>query len=361
MRHWANGAARGDGETIRAGGTLTGMRTVSGLLGLVLVAACQSAGTPTVAPSTSASSPPAARASAEPPAGWRTETYRGVQVAVPDTWGWGTGAQRIGQWCVGRSGDRPPVVGRPGASTLVGCLAEDDLAKDGPSAGPPETLIAHTGVIVAFFDIAPDDDPTRLPRGGDRVVRELAGVRVIIQVPDDLRDEIAASVRVVDRDANGCPVDHPIADDPSIRPAPATDVREVEGVIGATACRYGLGLSGAPSLLSSHALGRVEAAAVVRGIADAPEGGGPDDATACVPQVADGHEVIVLRISAQSGPAVVHVRFSGCDHHGFDDGVTVRDVTREPMQSLIADANTIYGYDGVMADVLAPSAGRDGR
>src|SRR5689334_6409256 len=71
------------------------------------------------------------------PAGWRWESYGGVEVGVPGDWGWGNGSQRLYQWCAGaRHHVAAPMVGRPGVSTLVGC----------PGGKPdPATLIANTG------------------------------------------------------------------------------------------------------------------------------------------------------------------------------------------------------------------------
>ena len=329
------------------------MRLLSILLGLTLLAACEQGNEPPPEPTPAASSgteSSGTESSVAVPDGWRQETYRGVEISVPATWGWGNGSQRIGQWCVDRGTEREPIVGRPGPTTMVGCIAKE------ASAGPPETLMANTGVLVAFEDIRTDDDPTRLPRGGDRLVRDLNGVRVIIQAPEDIRDQIASSVRTVDIDANGCGVDDPIAHDASIRPAPAVAVQDVEGVTSAIACRYVLDEASSPTttppLLSSRALDPKTAAAVVRGIVGAPEGGGPNEPDSCAAEVAYGAEVMVLRIAAESGDSVVYVRYDGCDHHGFDDGVRVRQVTRDPMSPLIVDANMLFSFSGVMAPVL---------
>src|SRR5947209_6900926 len=56
------------------------------------------------------------------PAGWRWESYGGVQVGVPVDWGWGNGTQRLSQWCTATKDEiAKPIVGRPGRVTLVGC------------------------------------------------------------------------------------------------------------------------------------------------------------------------------------------------------------------------------------------------
>lgn len=125
------------------------------------------------------------------PDGWRWESYRGVEVAVPGDWGSANASQRIGQWCVEPRADQAPAVGRPGASTLVACGIEENP--------PAETLIENTGPIVAFADaVTEDGTPLPVARGGDREVVRVRDVYVIVQVPQPLRDQIAATVRVAD-------------------------------------------------------------------------------------------------------------------------------------------------------------------
>jgi hypothetical protein len=70
---------------------------------------------------------PAPTASSEvtKPDGWRWESYRGVEVAVPGDWGTTSTHQRLSQWCVEPRTDRAPAIGRPGASTMVACGVEE--------------------------------------------------------------------------------------------------------------------------------------------------------------------------------------------------------------------------------------------
>lgn len=116
-------------------------RTAALLVLVLATSGCASSagtGIPRVDPS--ASSDPGAPVL---PSGWRWESYGGVQVGVPGEWGWGNASQRLGQWCVARNAaNSAPVVGRSGLSTLVACPHEGDP--------PPETLVAHTGVVVGL-------------------------------------------------------------------------------------------------------------------------------------------------------------------------------------------------------------------
>src|SRR3954465_15549674 len=68
----------------------------------------------------SPSADPSGSVSPTLPDGWRWESYRDVEVGVPADWGWGSGDQRLGQWCTNEKHPKP-IVGRPGVSTLVGC------------------------------------------------------------------------------------------------------------------------------------------------------------------------------------------------------------------------------------------------
>lgn len=273
------------------------------------------------------------------PDGWRWESYGGIEVGVPGDWAWGNGDQRLGQWCVGR--DREPMVGRPGASTAVGC----------PGGRPdPGTLLDNTGPVVAFgYPLDRPEGPVQVE--GDRATLVVGGVLLSVQTEPNLRERILATVREVDVDAKGCPVDDPVATDPSLRPDEPADVASLTGVTAVTACMYGLATSGggtppASALLSSVGLQGQDAASAVAAIADAPVGGGPDSPETCMPEYAYGDDLIVLRISSDAGQTQVHLRYSSCDHNGFDDGVRVRDLTRDAVAPFITDANTLSTFSG---------------
>ncbi|MCW2830274.1 MAG: hypothetical protein JWP31_966 [Aeromicrobium sp.] len=292
---------------------------------------------------------PAPSATVTLPDGWRWESYRGVEVAVPGEWGTTNASQRIGQWCVTDRGGREPAIGRPGPTTLVGCLVTQD--GETPPSPSSETLIKNTGTIVAFED-AVLSDGTKHPinRGGDREVVRVGDVYVIVQVAQPLRDRIAATVRKVDVDANSCPAADPVSRDVERRPA-SVDVAGLRNVRSVSACRYELARRGAgdigdPTLTSSITITDHRAVRLVRQIADAPRGGGPDSPQNCRPEDSYGTEIIVLRITSASRVSSVHVRYSGCDHHGFDDGVHLRALQREPLATVTGGANAVGEWDG---------------
>jgi hypothetical protein len=284
---------------------------------------------------------PAGRVSPTLPDGWRWESYRNVEVGVPADWGWGSSAQILGQWCVDNKHPQP-TVGRPGISTLVGCLPR---AKPG---GPdPQTLIRNTGPVVAF-----EDATTKVPHGGDRRVVTLGDVTVVVQVRKSLRSRIIATIHLVKVDHHGCPAADPVSAHPERRPR-ASSVSALVNVSAVSVCRYAVAHQGdrlTAGLLSSSQFHGAAAARIVRQMAVAPARGGPDNRQQCTD--AYGDEIIVLRVTSSGGASEIHVRYSGCDHNGFDDGIAVRRLTRDPMQALIAGPNGPSGWPGFLDPII---------
>lgn len=281
----------------------------------------------------------------ELPHGWRWESYRGLEIGVPGEWSWGNGGQRINQWCVEGFGPKGPMVGRPGPETLVGCQGD-------ATAGPG--WLAKTGTVLSFepvvIGVESEADPDELQRhlDGDRLTLELNGAGVTIIAEPGLRERIAATIHAVDVDSYGCPVTDPISQDPGRRPDDPVAVESLTGVIAVSACRYALpaGYYADRRLVSSLRLEGRAAADVVDAIAAAPAGGGPDRPSTCLKSVSYGEEAVVLRVTSDQGEAQVYLRYSGCDHNGFDDGVTVRRLTVEAVGPLVAGPNQVQSASG---------------
>lgn len=274
------------------------------------------------------------------PEGWRWEGLGGVLVGVPGEWAWGNSTQRIGQWCIAEP-PLTPMMGRPGGSTLVGCPEGGDV--------DPSTLVENTGVVV---ELAPALDGVGDSAEGDQVVRRIGDVSVRVNAPADLRERILATVHRADVDAHGCAMSLPTAD-PADRPDPPRDVTSLSDVVSVAACRYPVpppdeesSTEGPLSLFSSLLLEGDAAADAVAAIAAAPAGGGPDKPDSCLPEWSYGDEFLVLQVESAEGASTLHVYYSGCDHNGIDDGVTVRTLTRGAVQPLIADANIPLSWSG---------------
>ncbi|MEU8664662.1 hypothetical protein [Actinoplanes philippinensis] len=285
--------------------------------GLSVAACAGAAGEPAAGPVPSA---------AALPAGWRWESYGGIEVGVPAEFGYDNGSQRLAQWCVGpqpKDADSPPVVGRPGIATAAGCMESVDVADTGP---------------VVSLEPEPGEPADGVTRRGDRTTVRLHGVAVIVQVGADLREQIAGTVRVVDGvDHHGCPVRHPVTENPAYRPvrAPAEDP-----VTSVSACRYSLSDGG--SIISALRLDGEAAQRSLDAVRAEPVGGGPDEPQNCAPDVSYGDEVVVLL----AGGGEVMVRYSGCDHRGFDDGRTVRRLGVATAKLFLTGANTVFAGAG---------------
>jgi hypothetical protein len=274
----------------------------------------------------------------ELPAGWRWESFGGVQVGVPGDWGWDSQALRLDAWCI-KPGNHPPAVARPGAPVpAIGC----DTGQEGPPAG---FLIANTGWTVGF-DRTDKVDGT--DREGDRTTVRLDGVEVIIQAPEEWRDRVAATIHRVKVDDAGCPTSHRISTGPDLRPTPPMDVATLRDVTSVSVCKYPLpdGSSArlsSPRLLSSLRLDGATAADEIRLIAAAPVGHSLDTPADCAPETAHGDQVIVLLVRSTTGTAEVTMRYAGCVQNGFDDGITVRELTKASVGPLVTGPNRVYG------------------
>lgn len=321
-------------------------RTLSVLVLCALLAACGAGPAPRSVVPTRMAEPTRSVEPVENPAGWRWESFGGVQVAVPGDWGWGVGGQRLSQWCISTSRDRAePIVGRPGAVTAVGC----SMGEDGVD---PRTLLENTGSVVSLDWVLEEKPGTT--HEGDSTTVVLAGVAVTVVAPADLRERIVATVHEVQgpRDAFGCPTTDPVWTDPGRRPDPGVDVATLSGVSAVSVCRYAVADPAArfpgdrEPLFSSARLAGDAARDVLAAIAAAPPGGGPDNPGDCLPDYSYGDDLIVLRVTSDAGESTVHARYSGCDHNGFDDGVTVRRLTREAMQPLLAGPNRLLSFSG---------------
>lgn len=285
------------------------------------------------------------------PAGWRWESYRDVEVGVPGTWGW-TSARRVDQQC--RFAAKPrPAVGRPGVKIdLSGCRGP--LPQVDPGA-----LVANGGTFVA---LVPTSEIV-IEEGDRKVLIPDAVTQVVIQARPPLREKIAATVhRIPVADHNGCPVHHPLAGDPSWRPAPV-DVATLADAEAVRACRYTpldpeADAGPTVSLYSSLRLRAAEARAALAGVAAAPKDTRPDRPDRCSDGF--GPEAIVLQ-ALRGGPVAgevageVVIRYAGCDDHGFDDGVRLRTLTTAAITPFLRQPNVPFSYSRKIAPVLRPA------
>ncbi|WP_293784632.1 hypothetical protein [uncultured Aeromicrobium sp.] len=321
------------------------MRQAGVALALAMIVGVAACGTtaprePSVPEASSASPHPPAKAL---PDGWRWESYAGVQVGVPEHWGWTSGSQRLGQWCLGYR-DAAPAVGRPGPTTQVACPGEGNP--------PPGSLVAGTGDIVAFEPAKPADAAAETAVG-DREVVTVGGVKVIIQTADPaLREQIAATVHEAAIDFAGCSADHPAARTTSWRPTDAGALPAASDVEHVTACRYGIANAGEPGspLIGSRLLPASAAQQLVRAMADAPEGSGPNAPEQCLH--GNASEIIVLHVVSDQGAREIVLRYSDCVDNGFDDGTQIRELTKEAASLIFRGPMHPMAWGGHLSGVV---------
>ncbi|OLF19121.1 hypothetical protein [Actinophytocola xanthii] len=292
--------------------------------------------------------PDASPEEAPPPAaGWRWESYGGVDVQVPDEWGHGTTGTPP---CLPSIEPDTPYVGRPGAVESIGCM------------GPSVPELADRSAYL-WFDSSAKPGVHTHDGGWVEETRLVAGVPLTVFSDDATeRTRILNSARRAATDGEaGCPTEHPVLTGPDARPTPAPGgLPEAGEVRSATLCRYALTDVLRPRtspVLSRTVLSADEARAVVAAVTAAPQGEGPNQPESCIPEVAYGDEVLLLLVRDSARTHEVFVRYSGCDGHGMDDGTTHRRLTPDALTLLLSGSHRPTALNGIVADVLR-EAGR---
>ena len=254
--------------------------------------ASRSASTGADSSTTSESPKTAATADGRPagiPADWRPESYGGVQLWVPPTWGWG-GAPMAPDWGNGEVLDCSE--GR--AFTVPGSSAYEFVPDGVPYVGRPVMMTdacvgspdVHPKVDAVWFDAAGVKAGTEsYPDGVVRETRSVGEVTVTVFSKDAaLRERILGSASSVTVDANGCPASPP-------------DVIRDSTPAGPTApASLGICVYAAKGLLWSGAVGAKAAAAY--GKAAGPHAPG---ATAGGPANRRGEDEVYLRLADAAG------------------------------------------------------------
>jgi hypothetical protein len=256
--------------------------------------------------------------------GWRWESWGGIQVQVPGTWGHGD----LTQWCVTRGPDGP-AVDRP---EMEGTDAMCSLTDNGRSTYTGGLLLRRTeeALRLSRADVAPYAT-SRIHTVGDVTM-------TLVDIDPVVGDAILLSAQVIGRrDYNGC---EPHRDffEPSplgggAGPSPLAGVGRVGSV---SVCRYGLTGWPEPTLISSRRLtGRPggDLLAAVRTAPELPRTPVPA-ATGCAPS----EEIAVLEFWPRPGselPVSVVVRYDGCRGHGIDDGRSLRALTAEVLDPVL--------------------------
>ena len=196
--------------------------------------------------------------------GYRWESWHGVSVRVPKTWGYGD----LGSWCAGGGSLDTPLVSRPGGATeAIGCT---------PASGYGLSFQAIDNHDDFEWPVVHQDGggwPEQNEVGG----RGIGGVLVMVATPDgDQARFILSTMRAIgpEGDANGCQARY--TPDSSNPPEGALSV-----------CRYDE--SGA--LEQSEALFAENAGKAVQALQAAPDPTGcPDNSQGSQP-----HQIVILQ------------------------------------------------------------------
>lgn len=280
----------------------------------------------------------------------RTVTYRDVSLDVPRAWGWGREAGP--DWCADVPGgerrfqDEPFVQLPPGVVVLAIACPEEEVVPAAFGSAPPRLWTPH--VELADTDVeggprVPDGASTH--RGWTLTARTVGDVQV--RVLDDgsvtdLVQPILSSARVVERSPEGCEVASPAVAPDRPRPGPA-DITAVGAVSSITICQYRRGTYARPGLLAVRRLDGAPAQTLLEAIKQAPVGGGPDDPANCA-EDDFGDRVLALHLeSPDAGRSQVYVGYASCRGNGFDDGVAVRELTRDACLPLWGEGVELTG------------------
>lgn len=208
--------------------------------------------------------------------------------------------------------------------------------------------------------LGPRDERPGIARDGDGWVREtklVAGVPVVVSLDDDaVREEIMGSVRPIGaEDVYGCPATHRNATRPLARPAPGAGLGSIGSVESVAICTYVLRELVRDSevrLFAGSRAHRARARTAVAAIRAAPKGSGPNDPADCPRGEVNGDELTVLLVRGSCAEAEVVMRYSGCDHHGIDDGEVERQFTEPVMDILRVGPHRPEALNGSMASLL---------
>lgn len=276
--------------------------------------------------------------------GWRWESYGQVEVQVPASWGYGAGIDYPP--CLIDSPQKP-LVGRPVyAIPTIACDADPvELAFRADS------LTFHPGGAYAR---QPGSKP--VDNGWVEETRVVAGRSFTVFSKDAaLRKRILDSARPIQgADQQGCAPDNALVANPALRPAPGGGLAAVGTVESISICRYWLAGEDTTidhPLLSSARYDGERAAALVAAILASPTGTGPNTPTTCSDKY--GSEIVTLTVRGSKASQEVVLRYSGCDHNGFDDGTTRWKLTKENFRPAVAEPNKPHSGSGTL-DLLYP-------
>ncbi|GAA1531644.1 hypothetical protein [Kribbella lupini] len=270
---------------------------------------------------------------AQPPAGWHWESYANVEVQVPDAWT-EINAGHLAT-CPKEKARMAGWVGRPSMlpGIAMGCGV---FVGGGVDVGAPANRVPY---VLFDFNAAPG--VTRYDAGWTKEVRAVGALKVEVFGTDDaVRERVLASARVIEgADSNGCAPTHPVATQPSYRPA-GDGLASVGTVESIGICAYNsTPYPRVPPLLASAGLTGDQAREVGAALLDAPlpdiaatsedeTGRTPLSSTHSSRCATSDNEVLVLQVRGDRGEQEVVVRLDSCGPLDTNDGQRIRLLTK---------------------------------
>lgn len=145
---------------------------------------------------------PTGRSSArDMPTGWHVETWRDLEILVPNTWGYGS----LSTWCLGGESTPQPVVERPG-----GVVEPIACARPVNGYGVQFLDASKTGVVAtpgAVHQYHAKGDVQRYPEGawiGYAGTLGDGAIRVVARLEYTARFLVKSAQRLDEADSNGC-------------------------------------------------------------------------------------------------------------------------------------------------------------
>ncbi|KAA1421106.1 hypothetical protein F0U44_01935 [Nocardioides humilatus] len=303
----------------------------------------------------------------QPPTSTRWVSYRGIEIAVPQSWGYDYNPGRPD--CIYadelRGGRRPDGVpdapfveidasGR--AVTLQGCMPDPDIRGPEEFGQLPFALWEpYVSLESASRNLAPVDGEWSY-RGWTLTRRTVAAAQITVLAEDPaVADEVFGSVRSVAIDTNGCKTTSDAASAGFSRPA--TSLGERPSPIVAV-CLYDR--RDPSGLVGSRQMTGADAERLWQAIQDAPEGGGPDTPKNCTDDYY-GDQAIALRFLPEDWTPrdvaypEVYVYYDWCFGNGIFDATTTRSLTRDSCRPLFEERPiNIWSASGGVAALCWP-------
>jgi len=282
------------------------------------------------------------------PRGWRAESYNGIQLWVPSSWGWGEVPRRTTHRLVscGVVAYSPTVVTADLRYVLMGCAFPPYVGRPvAPGAAcppPPPTSATHV-----WFD-------SPLPTGSGPVqttvtVRGLTPFNITVADANQVeRKMILRSVEPVFIDANGCPRDSAGTRKLESLAQPEPSPRFVRTL---SLCLFAASRSNREVLFYSTCVEGPAARQATSRIEAAPARGSAD---VCL--VTPALNEVVLIAHTPTAPSVFGVNPGTCpeDPVGYVTGSSFQVLTRQSVRLWAIDGLSLYASAGSASDRLTP-------